>query len=145
MQYTNATLTLFGFDCFGFEMPKNRDFRSRNVGQRFHFDLMNGEELIRDDEGIEASSPDEAIKEARAALADMRASEDAPASGEGWRLIVRDERGMTVGAISLNDDVLQAPAASDRAVPLQAIRHGLKGQLHSWSAMIIVSPCLICL
>ncbi|WP_375408133.1 DUF6894 family protein [uncultured Methylobacterium sp.] len=71
--------------------------------QRFHFDLTNGEELIRDTEGIEASGPDEAIEEARAALADVRGNEDAAVPTEGWQLIIRDASGVTLKAISLDD------------------------------------------
>lgn len=112
--------------------------------QRFHFDLTNGEDLIRDDEGVDASSPNEAIEEARSALDDMRRNEEAPREGDGWQLIVRDESGETVKAISL-DDAVQQHTASDRAAPLRAHLHGLKDKIHGCAAVIIALQCLTCL
>lgn len=73
------------------------------MSQRFHFDLTNGETFIRDDEGVDASGPDEAIEEARAALDCLRGNEEAPALGDGWQLIIRDESGTTLRAIPLDD------------------------------------------
>ena len=73
------------------------------MSQRFHFDLTNGLELMQDAEGVDASGPDEAIEEARAALEDMLSLEGTAALGDGWRLIIRDESGMTVRAISLDE------------------------------------------
>ena len=67
------------------------------MSQRFHFDLTDGDEIIRDDEGVEASSHDEAIAEAQAALNEMRGTEEAVALEDGWRLVIRDESGVTVG------------------------------------------------
>ena len=90
------------------------------MSQRFHFDLTNGEELIRDDDGIEASGPDEAIEEARAAVADMRSNEETPVPSEGWQLVVRDESGATVKAISLNDASSHMTAPCRNAAPLRA-------------------------
>ena len=71
--------------------------------QRFHFDLTNGEKLIRDDEGVDANGPGEAIEEAQAALECMRGNEEAPEPGDGWQLIIRDESGMTLWAIPIDD------------------------------------------
>ena len=76
------------------------------MSQRFHFDLTNGEEFIRDTEGIDARGPHEAIEEAQAALADMRGNEETPASGDGWQLVIRDESGVTLKAISLDEAVV---------------------------------------
>lgn len=73
------------------------------MSQRFHFDLTNGEKLIRDDEGVDASGPDEAIEEAQAALEYMRGNEEVLAPGDGWQLIIRDESGLTLKAIALDD------------------------------------------
>ena len=70
---------------------------------RYYFDLANGYDLIRDDEGVDTSSPAEAFEEARAALSDLRGSGEAPEPGSGWKLIIRDEIGMTLSTISLND------------------------------------------
>ena len=73
------------------------------MGQRFYFDLKNEEVLIRDDEGVDASSLDEAIEEAHAGFRDIRGSEDALTPGDGWQLIIRDESGMTLSTISLDE------------------------------------------
>ena len=70
---------------------------------RYYFDLANGDDLIRDDEGVDASSPAEAFEEAQAALIDMRSNGKAPEPGSGWQLIIRDERGETLSTISLDD------------------------------------------
>ena len=77
------------------------------MGQRFHFDLKNGEDLISDVVGVDADGPDEAIDEARAALEDMRLNEEAPALGDGWQLIIRDDTGTTLRTILLDDAVFQ--------------------------------------
>ncbi len=73
------------------------------MSQRFYFDLTNSDALIRDDEGVDASGPDEAIEEARAALDEMRGDEEAPALRDGWQIVVRDESGMALKAMSLDD------------------------------------------
>ena len=70
---------------------------------RYYFDLSNHDALIRDDEGVDTNSPTEAFEEARAALSDLRGSGEAPEPGSGWKLIIRDEIGMTLSAISLDD------------------------------------------
>ena len=69
----------------------------------FHFDLTNGEETIRDTDGVDAIGPDQAIKEARAALDDMRGNAEALGSGDGWQLIIRDEDGATLKTLPLDD------------------------------------------
>lgn len=70
---------------------------------RFYFDLTNGPDTLRDDEGVEASSFDEAAGQAQAALEDMRSSEEVPAPGERWQMIIRDENGMTLKLVPLVD------------------------------------------
>ena len=72
------------------------------MSQRFHFDLTNGQELLRDDEGVDASGPKEAIEEAQALLDEMRGGVETEMPESGWQLIVRDESGMTLKAISLD-------------------------------------------
>ena len=71
------------------------------MGQRFYFDLANGQELIRDAEGVDASGPDEAKREAQAALDELRDGHEADMPGGGWQLIIRDQSGMTLKAIAL--------------------------------------------
>ena len=72
--------------------------------QRFYFDLTNGQERIQDAEGVDASGPDEAIKEAHAALHEMRGNEEWPALRDGWQLTIRDEDGETLRTLSLQHD-----------------------------------------
>ena len=90
------------------------------LAQRYYFDLKNGRDLIRDDEGVDASGPDEAIEEAQAALDEMRRNDQGPAPIDGWQLIIRDESGMTVGAISLDGGTFHEPTILERAAPLRA-------------------------
>ena len=74
------------------------------MGRRFYFDLTNGEDLIRDDDGVDASGLDEAIKEAQAALDEMRGSHSADMPGAGWKLIIRDEDGAIQKTLPLDAD-----------------------------------------
>lgn len=71
--------------------------------QRFHFDLTNGKRLIRDHEGVDASGPDEAITEAQVALDELRNNDWITMPGAGWRLLIRDESGMTLRSMPLTD------------------------------------------
>ena len=76
------------------------------MGQRFYFDLTNGQQLIRDDEGVDASGPDEAKNEAQAALDELRGGQQADMPGAGWQLIIRDEDGVTLETLPLDDGVV---------------------------------------
>lgn len=71
------------------------------MSRRFHFDLTNGEETIRDAEGVDASGPDEAIEEAQAVLDEMCSGEGTAMRGGGWQLIIRDEDGATLKTLPL--------------------------------------------
>ena len=99
------------------------------MGQRFHFDLTNGADIIRDDEGIEASGPNEAIEEARAALADMHGNEEAPVPAEGWQLLIRDESGAIVKAISLDDASSHETVPCRNMAPLRASQLTSQGKI----------------
>lgn len=70
--------------------------------QRFYFDLRNGQELIRDAKGVDASGPDEAKKEARAALNELRGGHHADMPGVGWQLVIRGEDGATLETLALD-------------------------------------------
>ena len=72
--------------------------------QRFYFDLTNGEDLIRDDEGVDASGLVEAVKEAQSALDELRGGYQPDMPGAGWHLIIRDEAGATLKTLPFNDD-----------------------------------------
>ena len=69
--------------------------------ERFYFDLVNGKETIRDEEGVEADGVDEALIEARSVIAEM-ADEEANTDLSGpWTMIVRDAAGAVVGRLSV--------------------------------------------
>lgn len=70
---------------------------------RFYFDLTNGPDILRDHDGVEASSLDEAAGQVQAALEDLRGNEEAPAAGDGWQMVIRDESGTTLKTITLDD------------------------------------------
>ncbi len=63
---------------------------------RFYFDLENDDEIIRDDEGVEASNLEQAIIVADAVLKEMQGSKDAIAAKDGWTLIIRDKSGSSL-------------------------------------------------
>lgn len=63
------------------------------LAQRFYFDLTNGSTILRDEEGVPASSLDQAIQEARFVLDEMRRSEELSEQQDGWTLIIRDADG----------------------------------------------------
>ena len=72
-----------------------------NVGQRFYFDLRGNRTVIIDREGIVANDLNEAIVEALAALREMRASGELDEFGDGWKLVIRDEKGVAQKAFSI--------------------------------------------
>ena len=69
--------------------------------QRFYSDLVSEAEIIRDAEGVEADSIEQARFEARRTIADMKDANELPASTGNWRLQIRDARGCVVETIRL--------------------------------------------
>lgn len=67
------------------------------MGARYYFDVTDGADLIRDDVGEEANSPEQALEEARAVIAEMRERDELP-DGE-WEMVVRDAAGTLVGRL----------------------------------------------
>lgn len=61
---------------------------------RFYFDLNNGQEYISDNEGVDASDLDEAIKQVEVIIAELRASGELARVDSGWKLCIRDEAGL---------------------------------------------------
>ena len=61
--------------------------------QRFYFDLKNGHDFIRDDEGVEAGDINQATTQAQAVMEEMRHSGELSSQGEGWSLVIRGESG----------------------------------------------------
>ena len=73
------------------------------VTTRYYFNLTNGNTMLRDEEGVEASSIQEAIISALEAVEELRA-QDASESDEwqGWRLEIIDASGRAVHSIPLD-------------------------------------------
>ncbi|TNC14360.1 hypothetical protein FF100_09345 [Methylobacterium terricola] len=69
--------------------------------QRYFFNLVGPARAIEDPTGVEADTPDQAEAEARAVIAEMRASGDLPLLGPGWQLEIRDGAGRLVRSIPL--------------------------------------------
>ncbi|WP_018261435.1 DUF6894 family protein [Methylobacterium sp. WSM2598] len=57
--------------------------------QRFYFDLADGVTTIRDEEGVEAANPDEALEAAEAVIQETRANGELAQLGDGWTLCIR--------------------------------------------------------
>ncbi|AWB25081.1 hypothetical protein DA075_24585 [Methylobacterium currus] len=70
--------------------------------QRYFFNLVGPARAIEDPTGVEAGTPDQAESEARAVIAEMRASGDLPLLGAGWHLEIRDGAGRLLRSISLD-------------------------------------------
>ena len=75
---------------------------------RYYFHLTNGEDVIRDDEGIDAFSIQSALISAMEMIEELR-TEDPSAAGEwqGWRLEIADASGRTVHTMPLDTHSLQ--------------------------------------
>lgn len=67
--------------------------------ERFYFDIENGAEAIRDEDGVEAVSLDAALEEARSVIREMAAELASADPDEAWILIVRDASGSVVGRL----------------------------------------------
>jgi hypothetical protein len=72
------------------------------MNRRLYFYLTNGLEVIQDTEGVEAEALGEAIAEAQSALNEMRIGQ-AKMPADGWQLIIRDESGLTLRSMPLDD------------------------------------------
>ena len=73
------------------------------MSQRFYFDLTNDDDHMRDEEGVVASGPDEAIEEAQAALEDMLCDAGAFVLADSWQMVIRDGSGVMLKAIALDE------------------------------------------
>jgi hypothetical protein len=79
---------------------------------RYYFNLTNGDEAIRDEDGIEVADVRTALIRAFEAVAELR-QEDAAASSEwqGWRLDIIDGSGKLLHSLPLDG---AAPDPSSR-------------------------------
>jgi hypothetical protein len=83
--------------------PSDLSAQDFSVKARYYFNLTNGETMIRDEEGIEASSIQAAVVSAMEAVEELRAQD--PSNSEEWRgwwLEVVDASGQAVQAIPLD-------------------------------------------
>jgi hypothetical protein len=69
----------------------------------FFFDLVCGDEVIRDDEGVEARDLDQALAEARSAIAEIADEMIEDGSGQPWEMIVRDETGVPLRCLPITE------------------------------------------
>jgi hypothetical protein len=71
---------------------------------RFYFHLNNGEEVIRDEEGVLVLDADAALIAAMEIIQELRAEDSVSAAQwEGWRLEITDEAGKVIESLSLDD------------------------------------------
>ncbi|ANY77450.1 hypothetical protein BB934_03780 [Microvirga ossetica] len=76
---------------------------SLSVPARYYFNLTNGDDMIRDEEGIEASSLQAAVISAMEAVEELRAQNPLNSDEwQGWRLEIVDAEGRAVHAIPLD-------------------------------------------
>src|ERR671921_217581 len=74
-----------------------------SVLARYYFNLTNGDVMIRDEEGIAASSLRAAVVSAMEAVEELRAQDPSNSDEwQGWRLEIVDTSGRAVQAIPLD-------------------------------------------
>ncbi|GJD49257.1 hypothetical protein OPKNFCMD_1987 [Methylobacterium crusticola] len=71
------------------------------MAQRFHFDLINGHDTIRDTEGVEADDFDEALRQAWTVIEEMRAQGELSDLAGTWQLMVRSADGTILATVPL--------------------------------------------
>ena len=77
---------------------------------RFYFDLTNGLDSFRDDDGVDANDLDDATRQTQIVLDEMRDDGNASTLEDGWHLIIRDESGATLKTLP----VTEAPSGTAR-------------------------------
>jgi hypothetical protein len=77
--------------------------RASSGAALFFFDLVCGDEVIRDDEGVEARDLDQALAEARSAIAEIADEMIEDGSGQPWEMIVRDETGVPLRCLPITE------------------------------------------
>ena len=76
---------------------------SLSVPARYYFNLTNGDSMIRDEEGIVASSLQAAAVSAMEAVEELRAQDSSNSDEwQGWRLEIVDASGQAVQTIPLD-------------------------------------------
>lgn len=70
---------------------------------RFYFNLTNGPDVVRDEDGIEHVSVDAALLQAMRAIEELRAQDPLAAEDwQGWSLEIVDASGRTVRSLPLS-------------------------------------------
>ncbi|GEO19256.1 hypothetical protein MAE02_69520 [Microvirga aerophila] len=70
---------------------------------RYYFNLTDGETMIRDEEGVEASSIQVAVLSAMEAVEELRGQEPLDSDDwQGWRLEIVDATGQAVQTVPLD-------------------------------------------
>jgi hypothetical protein len=76
---------------------------SRSASARYFFNLTDGETMIGDEEGIEASSIQAAVLSAMEAVEELRAQDPSNSDEwKGWRLEIIDASGQAIQMIPLD-------------------------------------------
>jgi hypothetical protein len=74
-----------------------------SASARYYFNLTNGETMIRDEEGITASSIQAAVLSAMEAVEELRAQDPSNSDEwQGWRLEIVDASGKAVQSVPLD-------------------------------------------
>jgi len=74
------------------------------MSSRYFFNLTDGEDMIRDEEGILVSDVQAALVSALEVIRELRAEDpSAAAEWKGWRLEILDEAGQVIESVSLDD------------------------------------------
>ncbi|MHB2210928.1 DUF6894 family protein [Methylobacterium sp. CM6257] len=89
--------------------------------RRFYFDFEDGQETIRDDEGVEAEDLEQALADARSVIREMAGEVAANDPGEAWALVVRDETGSSVARLPIEKSQHRF-SSSDRGRALKLIQ-----------------------
>jgi len=69
--------------------------------RRFYFDVDNGQETIRDEEGVEAEDLEQALAEARDVIGEMADGLGIFDLHDPWTLVVCDETGLAVAYLPI--------------------------------------------
>jgi hypothetical protein len=89
------------FDVWG--SPSDASASSVSAPERYYFNLTNGDVMIRDEEGVVASSVQAAVISAMEAVEELRAQAlSDPDEWRGWRLEIIEASGQAVHAIPLD-------------------------------------------
>jgi hypothetical protein len=74
-----------------------------SLSSRYYFNLTDGETMIRDEEGVEASSIQVAVLSAMEAVEELRGQEPLDSDEwQGWRLEIVDVSGQAVQTVPLD-------------------------------------------